>query len=129
MTAFRAYLGRTEPDFTTFGDREPREQGPWLPAEPFGLVDEAARSAALWDRGELRGYGDATAVRRLVPSYASWAAYGLPGLAGFRLEVVRAPAAPPGGDRIWVERRGEAALLWRLGPEMESWKGLLENGQ
>jgi protein-L-isoaspartate(D-aspartate) O-methyltransferase len=130
VSAFRAYLGRTEPDFTTFGDSEPREPRPWLsaePAEPFGLVDEAARSVALWDRGELQGYGDAIAVRRLVQAYVNWATYGLPGLAGFGLEVVRTAAAPPGGDRLWVERRSGTALLWRLGPEMESWKGLLGN--
>jgi protein-L-isoaspartate(D-aspartate) O-methyltransferase len=125
--AFRAYLGRTDPSFATFGDSEPLEQRPWLPTEPFGLVDKAARSVALWERGELRGYGDVIAMRRLVQAYVSWAAYGLPGLAGFGLEVVRTAAAPPGGDRLWVERRGGTALLWRLGPEMENWKGLLGN--
>ncbi|HEY1412500.1 MAG TPA: hypothetical protein VGF36_10175, partial [Rhodopila sp.] len=123
VAAFRAFLGRTEPGFAIFGDGEPPEQRPWVPAEPFGIVDEADRSVALWRDGEVLGYGGAGAMRSLLRAYASWSSCGLPGLAGMGLQVVRVPAGDGPG---WVERRGETALIWHPLPDAQDWKKLLD---
>jgi protein-L-isoaspartate(D-aspartate) O-methyltransferase len=125
VTAFRAFLGRTAPGFAVFGMGEPPEHRPGEPTEPFGIVDEADRSVALWRGGELVGYGGTGAIRSLARAYASWASCGLPGLAGMGLQVVRAGAAPAGDGLVWVEKRGRTALMWRPLPDAEDWKGLL----
>jgi protein-L-isoaspartate(D-aspartate) O-methyltransferase len=125
--AFRAFLGRTAAGFAIFGDREPPEPRPWLPAEPFGILHQAERSVALWSRGELLAYGGASAMRALAQAYANWTSYGLPGLADFALQVVRIGSAPEGNCRVWTETRGETALIWRVLPGAEDWKALLRD--
>jgi protein-L-isoaspartate(D-aspartate) O-methyltransferase len=126
VTAFRAFLGRTNKDFAIFGDGEPPEQRPWLPTEPFGIVDQADPSVALWSGGELLAYGGENAMRALVESYADWTSYGLPGLAGLALHVVRhGDSLPTEHGRVWMEPRGETALVWRPLPGAEDWKALL----
>jgi len=128
VAAFRAFLGRTASNFVVFGSGEPPEQLPGLPAEPFGVVDEAECSVALWSGGELLGYGGAAAMRSLARAYASWASCGLPGLAGLGLRVVRAGTAPAGDGPAWVEKRGGTALVWRPLPDAEDWKELVGSG-
>ncbi len=129
---FRAFLGRTEPGLTAFTAGADAGWTPWLPVPPssrpippFGLVDEADRSVALWDAGELIGYGGSAAAVRLARAYARWAEFGLPGMGAFGLEVHRAAAALAGGDRRWVEPRGATALAWQLKPGAASWQDLL----
>jgi protein-L-isoaspartate(D-aspartate) O-methyltransferase len=125
VIAFRAFLGRTAAGFAIFGDGDPPEPRPWLPAEPFGILDRAERSVALWSRGELLAYGGASALRALAQAYANWTSYGLPGLAGFALQVVRIGSAPVGNAEVWAEPRGKTALVWRLLPGAEDWQALL----
>ncbi len=126
VMAFRAFLGRVAPGFTIFGSGEPPEQRPWLPAEPFGIADAARRSVALWRSGELLGYGDPSALQAVLRAYADWTSCGMPGLAGFGLHIVRSAAAPPAGRRVWVETRGETALVWQPLPGAEDWLALLD---
>ena len=126
VAAFRAFLGRMEPGFTVFGDGEPAEQRPWLPAEPFGIVDAAGRSVAVWSGGELTGYGGSGAMRSLARAYKRWASLGLPGLAGLGLQVVRGGAAPAGSKSTWFETRTETALVWQPLPDAEAWRSLLD---
>ncbi len=125
VAAFRAFLGLAAPGFAIFGEGEPPEQRPWVPAEPFGIVDEADRSVALWRDGELLGYGGAGAMQSLARAYASWTSCGLPGLAGMGLQVVQASSAPAGDGMAWVEKRGGTALVWRPLPDAEKWKELM----
>jgi hypothetical protein len=125
--AFRAFLGRTAAYFAIFGDGDPPEERPWLPAEPFGILDQAGHSVALWSRGELLAYGGESAVRALAKAYANWTSYGLPGMADFALQVVRSDSAPVGNGRVWTEPRGGTALVWRLLPGAEDWKALLRD--
>ena len=127
MSAFRAFLGRTAEGFAIFGDGEPPEQRPWLPAEPFGILDQAERAVALWSRGELLAYGGAIAMQALAQAYANWTSQGLPGLAGFELQAVRTGSAPAGNGRVWTEPRGATALVWRPLSGAENWKALLRN--
>ncbi len=127
VAAFRAFLGRTAADFAIFGEGDPPEERPWLPAEPFGILDQAAHSVALWSRGELLAYGGARAMRALAKAYANWTSYGLPGLADFALQVVRSDSAPVGNGRVWTEPRGGTALVWRLLPGADDWKALLRD--
>lgn len=128
VAAFRAFLGRVAPGFSVFGAGEPPEQRPWLPAEPFGIVDEASHSVALWRSGELIGYGGVGASRTLARAYADWTTCGLPGLAGLSLEVVRAGPEPSSDGRSWVEPRSGTALLWRPLPRAEAWRELCDDG-
>ena len=118
---FRAFLSRTEPDLALFTAGP--GAGPAVP--PFGLVDEAGRSVAFWDAGELIGYGGHAAAARLAQAYARWAELGLPGLGSFQLTVHRAEAAPPGGPSQWIESRGATALAWTMKPDAASWLELL----
>jgi len=127
VIAFRAFLGRTNKGFAIFGDGEPPEQRPWLPAEPFGIVDQEEPSVALWSGGELLAYGGEGAMRALVQSYVDWASYGLPGLAGFALQVVRTGSSPAGNGRVWTEPRGGTTLIWRALPGAEAWKAVLRD--
>ena len=129
---FRAFLGRTEPGLTTFTTEADAQWTPWRPAPgvgrpilPFGLVDEAARSVAVWNAGELIGYGSNAASVRLAQAYARWAEAGLPGVGAFGLQVHCADAAPASSDSRWIELRGATALAWQLGPDAASWRGLL----
>jgi protein-L-isoaspartate(D-aspartate) O-methyltransferase len=129
---FRAFLGRTEPGMATFAAETDTGWTPWRPVPPssrpvapFGLVDEAERSVALWDAGELVGYGGRAAAVRLARAYARWAESGLPGMGAFELEVHRADAAPASSDHLWVEPRGATALAWRLKPGVASWRDVL----
>ncbi len=126
VAAFRAFVGRVAPGFTVFEAGEPPEQRPWLPAEPFGIVDEASRSVALWRRGELVGYGGAGALTTLARAYADWTMCGLPGLAGLSLEVVRDGLTSASDGRTWVEPRGRTALVWRPLPAAGAWRELLD---
>ena len=125
-SAFRAFLGRTAAGFAIFGEGDPPEQR-LLPEEPFGILNEAERSVAAWSRGELLGYGGASAMRTLAQAYANWTSYGLPGLADFALQVVRIGSAPVGNGRVWTEPRGATALVWRPLPSAEDWQALLPN--
>jgi protein-L-isoaspartate(D-aspartate) O-methyltransferase len=127
VIAFRAFLGRTAAGFAIFSEGDPPEPRPWLPAEPFGILNQSERSVALWSRGELLAYGGASAMRALAQAYADWTSYGLPGLAGFALQVVRIGSAPVGNARVWTEPRGETALVWRPLPGAEDWKALLRD--
>ncbi len=122
--AFRAFLGRTAPGFAVFGKGEPSEQRLCTPAEPFGIVDDADRSVALWREGALLGYGGTRAIRAVARAYARWASYGLPGLAGMQLKIVRAEAVPAGDGPVWIETRGKTALVWSPPPDAEDWKDL-----
>jgi len=132
---FRAFLGRTEPGFVVTAPGANAGWRPWLatsPAEmavpPFGLA-EADGSVALWQAGELVSYSGSTAAARLARAYARWAALGLPGAGAFRLEVRKAGTAPPDGDRVSVEARGETGLVWRLKPTIENWRDLAETAR
>jgi hypothetical protein len=127
VIAFRAFLGRTAAGFAIFGDGEPPEPRPWLPAEPFGILNQSERSVALWSRGELLAYGGASAMRALAQAYTDWTSYGLPGLAGFALQVVRIGNAPVSDGPVWTEPRGGTALVWRPLPRAEDWQALLRD--
>ena len=127
---FRGFLGRTEPGLVAAVTEADAKWTPWrperasLPTPPFGLVDDADRSLALWDAGELLSYGGPAAALRLARAYASWAELGLPGLGSFALEIHRADAAPAAGS-FWVEQRGATALAWHLKPDAATWRDLL----
>lgn len=122
VAAFRAFLGRITTSFAILGSDELLKQSS---VEPFGIVDEAERSVAIWSGGELLGYGSTAAMRSLTRAYASWASFGLPGLAGLGLRVVKAGDAPIAGDTVWVEKRGGTALVWCPLPHAEGWKEFL----
>ena len=109
---FRAFLGRTEPGLVTH-----------MPS--FGLADEAERSVALWNDGQVTGFGNPSAARRLTQAYLRWAEAGLPGVGAFRLEVHRAGAVPAGTDHAWMEQRGGTALVWRLRTDSAGWRRCL----
>ena len=125
VSAFRAFLGRTAAGFAIFGEGDPPEPRPWLPAEPFGILHQSERSVALWSRGELLAYGGASALRALAQAYANWTSYGLPGMADFALQVVRIDGAPVENGQVWTEPRGGTALIWRPLPGAEDWQALL----
>ena len=132
---FRAFLGWTEPGMAVFMAEAGEGWTPWRPVPPesrpvsaFGLVDEAEQSVALWDAGELVGYGGCAAAVRLLRAFARWAELGLPGMGAFRLEVYRADAAPSGSDHTWTELRGATALAWRPRPGAANWRNLLGSG-
>ena len=99
----------------------PPVERPWLQTELFGILDRAEPSVALWSRGELLAYGGASAMRALALAYADWTSCGLPGLAGFALQVIRIGSALMGNGRVWTEPRGGTALVWRLFPGAEDW--------
>jgi hypothetical protein len=90
-------------------------------------LNQSERSVALWSRGELLAYGGASARRALAQAYADWTSYGLPGLTGFALQVVRIGSAPMGNGRVWTEPRGETALVWHLLRGAEDWQALLRD--
>lgn len=74
------------------------------------IVDLA--SLALCRPGELVGYGSPAAFERFMAGYRAWCDLGMPPSAG--LDVVVCPnadvaRAPPGS---WLDRRGDAALIW-----------------
>jgi hypothetical protein len=71
VSAFLAFLGRTTAGFAIFGEGASPEQRPWLPVEPFGILNQAECSVALWSRGELLAYGGASAMRALAQAYAN----------------------------------------------------------
>ena len=132
---FRAFLGRTEPGMAVFTADAGEGWTPWRPMPPesrpmppFGLVDEAGRSVALWDGGELVGYGGHAAAVRFLRAFARWAELGLPGMGAFGLEVYRAGAAPAGSEHLWIEPRGTTALAWRPRPGAVGWRDLLGSG-
>ncbi len=118
---FRAFLGRTEPGFVSDTDSYPR---PGLPASPFGLA-EADGSWAIWQAGEIIGYGAGKAASRLATAYARWAALGLPGPDAFQLEVHEAGAAPPVSEWLSVDHRGDTVLAWRIKPTTGTWSSLI----
>ena len=120
--AFRAFLGRTVPGFVIFGEGEAPEQRAWLPAEPFGIVDVARRSVALWHAGALLGYGGPSALRAMADAYACWAAHGLPGLSGLELTVLRHDPALAAAPLAWIEERGKTVLVWRFAPNATAWR-------
>ncbi len=119
---FRAFLGRTEPDFVSLAHA--REVG--LPVPGFGLRDSVSGSVALWQAGEIVSYGDRTAATRLARAYARWTTLGCPGPGAFRLAVHRAGAVPAGGDRRWIEPRGSTTLVWGLRSNIGDWRVLLD---
>jgi protein-L-isoaspartate(D-aspartate) O-methyltransferase len=122
---FRAFLGRTEPGFTVFETGIPNEQRIWLFIDPFGLVDEAAKSLAVCQAGEVIGHGSDAAARRLLRAFAQWADHGLPGMAAFELEIVRCADQPEPAPGIWIEPRGNTALVWRLADDTKTWRSYL----
>lgn len=133
---FRAFLGRTEPGMAVFTADTGEGWIPWRPVPPgsrhvsaFGLVNEAEQSVALWDRGELVGYGGSAAAVRLLRAFARWAELGLPGMGAFGLEVHRADAAPAGSDHFWIESRGTTVLAWRPRLGAVDWRDLLGSGE
>lgn len=133
---FRAFLGRTEPDMAVLTADAGEGWTPWRPVPPgsrpvsaFGLVDEADWSVALWDGGELIGYGGRAAAVRLARAYARWAELGLPGMGAFGLEVHRADAAPAGSEHLWIEPRSTTALAWQSRPGAAGWRNLLGSGE
>lgn len=117
---FKAFLGRTEPEFAVFSNTD---------ASPaaFGVIDDTAQSVALLCAGELVGYGGSTALRRLARAFARWTEFGLPGMGAYNLEVFHAATAPEATDRSWVERRDQTALLWTLPTDARAWRSLLED--
>ena len=127
VTAFRAFLGRTVPGFTVFGEGEPPEERPGVPVEAFGIMNKSDHSVAFWHDGELLAYGGTGAMRSLARAYANWASCGLPGLAAMGLQVVQVQASDDlaGEDMAWVEKRGRTALVWRPLPGADDWKELL----
>jgi protein-L-isoaspartate(D-aspartate) O-methyltransferase len=130
-TQFRAFLGRTEPGMAVFAAGADAGWAPWSTTPstgripPFGLVDSVDQSVALWDGGELVGYGGRASAVRLARAYASWAQLGLPGMGAFELEIHLADAVPSTGDQCWVEMRGATALVWRLKLAAARWQDLV----
>jgi protein-L-isoaspartate(D-aspartate) O-methyltransferase len=122
---FRAFLGRTEPGFTVFETGIPKEHRGWLFIDPFGLVDEAEKSVAVCQAGELIGYGNDAVARRLLRAFAQWEEYGLPGMAAFELEIVRRADQPEATAGRWIEERGDTVLVWRLPEETRAWRSYL----
>jgi protein-L-isoaspartate(D-aspartate) O-methyltransferase len=132
VRSLRTFLGRTEPACITFGTNEVADPRTWtsleMSSEPFGLADDATRSVALWQAGELVGYGGDAAARRLMRTYTRWADLGMPGMAAFDLDIIRtatesAEARDVAGTSI--DRRGDSALVWRLKPGLDGWRTLL----
>lgn len=123
--AFRVFLSQTVPGFAIFGDGEPPEQRAWLPAEPFGIVDAARRSVALWRAGALLGYGGPSALRAMAEACACWADNGLPGLNGLDLTVLRHGPVLAADPAAWVEERGKTILVWRFPPDATAWRSLM----
>ncbi len=123
---FRSFLGRTQPGLLTV---PPKVKTPWrqgLPMAPFGVVDLAEQSVALWEDGVVTGYGGASAARRMARAFSSWTEAGLPGMRAFRLEVHRAGMAPPSTDDCWIDRRGATVLAWRLKQAAQSWRAFAD---
>ena len=118
---FSAFLGRTEPGYV-IGRSPVADTQPSAPPPPFGL--QLGGSTALWSGGDIVAYGDLAAARALARAYLRWTSLGLPGIGAFQLEVHRADAAPPGSDRVWIEKRPPIALVWRLPPEIDGWRSL-----
>ncbi len=132
----QGFMGRAAPGMPTTAAPPGEHATPWRPVppgrqpmRPFGLVDEAERSVALWDGGELVGYGGRAAAVRLARAYARWAKLGLPGMGAFGLEIHRTDAAPASGGDCWVEPRGATVLAWRLKPGVARWQDLLGSGE
>ena len=129
---FRAFLGRTEPGMASFTAGAVADWLPWRPAPPsgqlvppFGLVDQAERSVAFWDAGQLIGYGGRSAAELLARAYARWAELGLPGMGAFKLQVHQGEAVPSGDRDQWLEPRGGTTLAWQIKLDAASWQDLL----
>jgi hypothetical protein len=122
---FRAFLGRTRSSRLIAASGVEPSWWPGLRIPPFGLVDEAEPSVALWAGGVVTGYGGLSAARELARAYRQWVEAGLPGMAAFGLEIHRAEAAPDGIDGRWVEQRGETSLVWQLKSGENSWRRML----
>ena len=123
---FRAFLSRTEPSLLITPSSA---ESPWMPGmrmPPFGLVNEAEPSVALWDSGEVTGYGGLSAARALAHAYQRWVEAGLPGMAAFELEACRTGEAPNATDQLSVECRGKTELVWRLKAGTGIWRTLLD---
>jgi len=60
----------------------------------------------------------------VAQAYASWASYGLPGLAGMGLKIVRVGHVPDDDGPLWIETRGKTSLIWSPLPHAEDWKDL-----
>jgi protein-L-isoaspartate(D-aspartate) O-methyltransferase len=99
---FRAFLGRIDPDFVAVQDEL-----------AFGLVDEAARSLALFRPYRLTGYGAPHAFDRAMAIYRLWCERGMPGAGAFNLTVLRAddPGPRPAGFPV---SRGDSVFVWSL---------------
>lgn len=120
--AFRSFLTKTEPDLHVFA----AEHDDLLPSfvtlgDPagtmdiggFGFVDHAKRALAICVPGELIGYGDPAAARRLVAAYRVWADLMMPGVEAFEAVLRPAQTAAPSAG-AWIETRGETAFIWAL---------------
>jgi protein-L-isoaspartate(D-aspartate) O-methyltransferase len=123
MWAFHIFLRVTEPGFTMFDNGpQPRRMAT---ASSFGIVDENHQSVAICEPGELICYGHPSAAEKLARAYVVWTALSMPGLNAFGLEIVKAENAPVPSDGIWIDRRGDSALVWRLQAGSEIWRKLI----
>ena len=68
-TRFRGFLGRTESGFAVFAPAGAPSPGR-ADIDPFGLVDDADGSVAMWRAGELVAHDGLAAARRLARAYA-----------------------------------------------------------
>ena len=100
--AFRAFLGRVDPEF--FSVRED---------SAFGLADPARRSLALFHPYRLTGYGPPDAFERAQAIYRLWCEAGMPAAGGMGLTVQRADA----GERVaggFPVCHGDSVFVWSL---------------
>ena len=74
-------------------------------------MDHAEHSVSLWSGGELLAYGGTSAMQALAQSYVEWTSYGLPGLAGLALQVVRTDDLPEGNGNVCTEPRGATMVF------------------
>jgi protein-L-isoaspartate(D-aspartate) O-methyltransferase len=113
--AFRSFLRLSEPGFTLFD----------APTGAFGIVDLAHAGVAMCEPNALVCWGSHEAGGRLARAYVEWTELAMPGMTAFDLEIVRSDAAPVSAPGIWIERRGQSSLVWRLKPGARSWRTLL----
>jgi protein-L-isoaspartate(D-aspartate) O-methyltransferase len=99
--AFRAFLGRVDPEFFVRDERA------------FGLADPARRSLALFRPYWLTGYGAPDAYERAQAIYRLWCEAGMPAAGGMGLTVYRADAGVRAAEGFPV-CRGDSVFVWSL---------------
>jgi hypothetical protein len=120
---FRRYLALTEPSFAVFAP-DGSMPGAGRRKTDFGLIDFSKRSIAIFRSGRILGFGSNEAAGRFVSAYRRWTELGMPGPAAYRLTVVPAASAPVGGDKCFIEHRGDSVLVRQLDPEAGAWRTL-----